>query len=68
MLDQLRSNMGKDGWSRGKEKWKGYVLSMHLLHAQQTQRLSEALVETSALPVIWTLTKTTNIFNFFFFL
>jgi len=57
--------MGRDGWSRGKEKCKGYVLSIHLLHAQLSQRLSETLVETSTLPVIWTLTKTTNAFFFF---
>lgn len=62
MLGQLRSSMGRDGWSRGKEKCKGCVLSIHLLRAQQTQSLSETLVETSALPVIWTLTKTTNFF------
>lgn len=60
-LGQLRPGMGRAGWSRGKEKCKGCVLSIHLLHAQQTWCLSETLVETSALPVTWTLTKTTNI-------
>lgn len=59
--------MGRGGQIREKDKCKGRFLSIHFpwAVAQQTQCLSETLVETSALPVIWTLTKTTNIFFFF---
>lgn len=57
---------GKDEQIREKDKRKSCFLSIHFpcAVAQQTQCLSETLVETSALPVIWTLTKTTNIFFF----